>query len=91
MNKIEKHLEICKELNSIYRKKNADYGDSFSKSYKEYGMTMCCIRIEDKLNRLKALAIKGQVKQVNDESIQDTLLDLANYTIMTLIELENKK
>ena len=40
MNKIEIHKNICDSLNDLYKKKNQDYGDSFSKSYKEYGLTM---------------------------------------------------
>ena len=84
MDKAEKHINICRELNKIYKTKNADYGDSFGKSYAEYGLVMSCIRLEDKLNRLKSLTKNEQ--QVKDESIEDTLLDLANYAIMTLIE-----
>ena len=48
-------------------------------------MTMPCIRLEDKLQRVKNLVRNGGAA-VNDESIDDTLLDLANYAIMTLIE-----
>ncbi|GAA0123017.1 MAG: DUF1599 domain-containing protein [Clostridium argentinense] len=83
------HMEICKELNNLYKIKNHDYGDSFGKGFKEYGMVMPVIRLEDKLSRLKTL-IKSENKV--DESIEDTLMDLANYAIMTLIELrvENK-
>ena len=86
MSKIEIHKKICDSLNDLYKAKNADYGDSFSKSYKEYGLTMSCIRLEDKLNRLKSLNKNGNA-QVKDESIQDTLMDLANYAIMTILEL----
>ena len=89
MNKIEQHAGICKEMNELYAKKNEDYGDSFAKSYAEYGMTMPCIRLEDKLNRLKSLTLKNKAAKVNDEIIEDTLKDLANYSIMTLIELRN--
>ena len=92
MNKVEKHAQICKELNELYARKNADYGDSFGKSFAEYGLTMACIRLEDKLNRIKSLT--KQAAQVSDESIVDTLMDLANYSIMTLVELaqgEHKK
>lgn len=85
MNKVEKHAQICKSLNELYARKNADYGDSFGKSFTEYGLTMACIRLEDKLNRIKALT--KQAAQVSDESIVDTLMDLANYSIMTLVEL----
>ena len=85
MNKVEKHAQICMHLNELYARKNADYGDSFGKSFTEYGLTMACIRLEDKLNRIKALT--KQAAQVSDESIVDTLMDLANYSIMTLVEL----
>lgn len=86
-NKPAYHETICHGLTDLYRRKNADYGDSFGKSFREYGMAMPCIRLEDKLNRLKALTRNGNA-QVKDESIQDTLLDLANYAIMTVIEMQ---
>lgn len=84
MEKAIMHADICINLNELYKRKNADYGDSFGKSYQEYGMTMACIRLEDKLNRLKSLC--KQEAQVQDESLEDTLMDLANYAIMTLVE-----
>ena len=89
MTKVEKHLSICNQLNAIYERKNHDYGDSFAKSYREYGMTMPCIRLEDKLNRLKTLVKSGDAKVV-DESVRDTLLDLANYAIMTVLEMDSE-
>lgn len=89
MNKIQVHENICKSLNELYARKNADYGDSFGKSFREYGLTMACIRLGDKLNRIKALS--KQEAQVSDESITDTLMDLANYSIMTLVELSRDK
>ena len=85
-NKVRHHADICEELNEIYARKNHDYGDSFGKGYAEYGMVMAVIRLEDKLNRLKSL-IKAE-SLVKDESINDTLMDLANYAIMTVIERE---
>lgn len=88
MNKVERHSQICNYLNNLYERKNSDYNDSFGKSYKEYGMAMPCIRLEDKLNRLKALTIHNHKQEILDESIQDTLEDLANYAIMTLVEMD---
>ena len=85
-NKVRHHASICQELNEIYARKNHDYGDSFGKGYAEYGIVMAVIRLEDKLNRLKSL-IKAE-SLVKDESINDTLMDLANYAIMTVIERE---
>lgn len=83
-----KHMDICKRLNTIYIKKNQDYGDSFHQSYIEYGPVMSAIRLEDKLNRFKNI-VKTGTTNVKDESTIDTLLDLANYAIMTVMELEN--
>lgn len=81
------HIEICKELNEIYNKKNNDYGDSFSKVYDEYGRLSVAIRLTDKLERFKSLLDNKQ--QVEDESIRDTLLDLANYAIMAITKEDN--
>lgn len=96
MNKVERHMDICKGLNEIYEKKNHDYGDSFHDTFVEEGMAMARIRLSDKLNRFKKLSREGSEQKVNDESIRDTLLDLANYAIMTVMEMdiqaeENKK
>ena len=85
MTKTEMHSAICSELTALYERKNHDYGDSFGKSFAEYGAAMPCMRLEDKLNRLKPLALGGN-QLVSDESIDDTLMDLANYAIMTLVE-----
>ena len=71
-----------------YKKKNSDYGDSFNKSMGEFGIIAPVIRMSDKMNRLKSLVKNKQ--QVNDESIDDTLLDLANYAVMTLAYRNSK-
>ena len=81
------HREICNELNSLYERKNRDYGDSFHKTYLEEGMAMARIRLTDKLERFKKLTREcGQA--VKDESVRDTLIDLANYAIMTVMEMD---
>lgn len=83
--KADIHKIICNKLTEIYIKKNADYGDSFAKLRNEYGNTAILIRLEDKLGRLKKLML-GAEQKVKDESINDTLVDLANYAIMELVE-----
>ena len=80
--------DVLDKMYEIYEKKNADYGDSFSKTFEEFGVTSAAVRINDKNERFKKL-IK-QEAQVKDESIEDTLLDLANYSVLTLMELMNK-
>ena len=88
--KVAHHRMICDEINELYAKKNHDYGDSFAQSFREEGMAMVRIRLGDKFNRLKALTRGGEQK-VADESIRDTLIDLANYAIMTVLEMEGEK
>lgn len=89
MTKYEKHIKICEELNKIYVNKNHDYGDSFGETFRKLGIISAVTRITDKTNRLQSLCRKQQ--KVNDESIRDTLMDLANYAIMTIIELDEEK
>lgn len=87
--KSERHAALCRELNAIYVRKNHDYGDSFHNTFVEEGMAMPRIRLADKFQRFKVLSrAEGQVK---DESIRDTLMDLANYAIMTVLEMEDKR
>lgn len=92
MNKIQRHLEIVQSLNQLYASKNSDYGDSFGETYQKLGIVSAITRISDKYNRLVSLATKPEEeRKVKDESIQDTLLDMANYCIMTVIEMEAEK
>lgn len=89
MDKILEHEKICKELNEIYAKKNADYGNSFGDTFQKLGLISAITRISDKYNRICNLAIKNSNEtKVKDETIEDTLKDLANYCIMTLIEMQ---
>lgn len=88
LDSVVEHAGICAELTNIYKKKNADYGDSFSRAIKKYGLTSALVRIGDKFNRLENLVLHNK-QEVKDESVQDTLLDLANYCIMTVMELRN--
>lgn len=88
MTKVEHHKSICKELNDTYRKKNAAYGDSFGETYRKLGIISAVTRITDKYNRLVTLATHADIS-ANDESLTDTLLDMANYCIMTVMEMES--
>lgn len=86
---IGKHFSLCFELNTLYVQKNADYGDSFHKTYLEEGMAMPRIRLSDKLERFKKLTRSNEM-HIKDESIRDTLIDLANYAIMTVMEMDGE-
>ena len=84
------HEAVCEELNELYARKNRDCGDSYHLSYLEEGMAMARIRLSDKLNRFKALSRYGEA-MVKDESMRDTLIDLANYAIMTVMEIDRER
>lgn len=89
MDNISYHEKLCRELNDLYAKKNRDYGNSFHDTYLEEGLAMSRIRLSDKLARFKKLSYKREYEGVvKDESIRDTLIDLANYALMTVMELD---
>ena len=83
----DNHWELCRELQELYHRKNLDYGDSFHLSFLEEGLAMPRIRLGDKYLRFKTLT-SGEKQRVSDESIRDALIDLANYSIMTIMELD---
>lgn len=87
---VRRFRELTSHMANTYERKNADYGNSFTESINEFGAVAGVVRIGDKFNRLKNLVRNPEAAQVNDESITDTLLDMANYCIMLKIELENK-
>lgn len=82
-----KMRDILDKMYNTYKRKNSDYGNSFDKSLDEWGLQAAAIRIGDKVNRINSL-IKNGSFAVKDESIRDTLLDLANYSVMTLMYLD---
>ena len=81
--------ELTKKMAETYAKKNHDYGNSFDKSLDKFGLVASVVRIGDKMNRIESLAQKKAM--VEDESIKDTLLDMANYAIMTVMWMDNQK
>lgn len=81
---------ILNEMKEVHERKNADYGNNFHKRYERWGFLTALLRLSDKMERLENIYEKGEI-QVKDESVEDTLLDLANYAVMTLVELRNEK
>lgn len=87
--KYNRHKEICNDLNALYEFKNERYGNSFGNTFQDLGPVSALTRISDKFNRLKEL-VKDPNMSPGDETILDTLADMANYCIMTMIELEEQ-
>lgn len=85
---VQRFMDITTNMAKTYAAKNHDYGNSFEQSCNKFGIIAAVVRMGDKMNRLESLAVKRA--EVKDESIKDTLLDLANYAIMTVMWLNQQ-
>ena len=85
----DRFKEITDKMFETFKAKNHDYGSSFSNLFKECGMTYAYGHMAEKLERVKSL-MKDDAK-VKGESMKDSLYDLANYAILTIMELEKKE
>ena len=89
VNRVEQFTTIQQESLELFIRKNADYGDAFSK----FGFLGVIVRLQDKINRLITIN-KNSIIMVENETVRDTILDLYNYSalaLMLLDEPENEK
>ena len=87
---MESYKDYTDKLADILAKKNAAYGDAFGKSIEKYGYVAALVRMSDKWNRLNTLMLDSNGIDNLGESVQDTLLDLAVYCVLTMAELDNE-
>lgn len=85
----DRFKEITDKMSDTYKRKNSDYGNSFSKLFEECGMTYAYGHLAEKVERINSLR-KNDAK-VHGESMIDSLYDLANYSILTIMEIEKCK
>ena len=88
MNRLGIYQTIINNLEDTYKRKNSDYGNSVGDTYEKFGDVSFLTRITDKYNRILSLADKGQCGEVKDGALEDTILDLANYCLLWLVERE---
>ena len=81
--------ENFEEIAKAYVEKNTRYNNSFGRQFQKKGLSTTVLRIEDKFSRLETLA-ENPEDDGGDETIVDTLRDLANYSIMTIMELQKQ-
>ncbi len=86
MEKVKLHAELCSRLNVIYGAKNRAYGDAFGETFRKLGPISALTRIQDKNNRLVQLMTNPDIDDLG-EPVVDTLMDMANYCLMTVMEL----
>lgn len=85
----EIYEEILGDMTKLYKTKNNDYGSSITDTYNKFGLVSFLVRIQDKLNR--ATTLNKQEAKVLDEKLEDTLIDMANYSVLALVEVLYQK
>lgn len=85
---VQSFMDITTDMAKTYAAKNHDYGNSFEQSCDKFGIIASVVRLGDKMNRIESLVTKKA--EVKEESIKDTLLDLANYAITTVMWLNQQ-
>ena len=74
---------IQAEALELFKKKNVDYGDAFA----TYGTIGVLMRINEKVQRAMSITSNG-ITLLNNESLRDTLIDLHNYSAMSLMLID---
>ena len=87
---VEQFKALTSEMISTYTRKNKDYGNSFRRMCGEYGHTYPIIHLDEKLARIKSILLTGD-NAVKGETAVDSLLDLACYSLMTIMELTTEQ
>lgn len=86
---VQRFVDEAASCIELYAKKNHDYGNSFEKGCDAIGPAYATGRIYDKVNRL--VNVTKTESEVKDESVEDTLKDLACYSLMYLAYLDKTR
>jgi hypothetical protein len=86
MDRVLQLKKIQDDAREVFSNKNKDYGDAFAK----YGTIGVLVRIQDKIDRAVNIT-KNKIHLIEDEKLEDTLLDLHNYSAMGLMLISEKK
>lgn len=85
---MEMYDQIVKECRDISVAKSKDYGTD---SLTGFGALGIVVRMSDKMARLKNLIqMDKTVCQVMNESLEDTAMDMINYSLYLVMTLRNK-
>lgn len=80
---------VVKQMTELYAEKNHDYGNSFDKGMDVIGLPYGVGRLYDKMNRI--ISLMKSKAEVKDETMEDTVLDLACYSVMLYKFITNNK
>lgn len=84
-------IKITEEMAALYEKKNKDYGDAFANEVKLSGWGYATGLLGNKVGRIRNLLLHTEQHPEVEESVEDNLIDLANYAVMTLMEVRKQK
>lgn len=97
---IKYHKDFCDKMHEVVKNKNHDYSGFQESAFANFELVEkmgiasveqgFLTRITDKIARLNSFIKQGTTK-VADEKIEDTLMDLANYSILLAGYLKSKK
>lgn len=79
---------LLDKLFTTYKAKNHDYSNAFSEMFDEMGIDYAYGKLREKMNRIKVL--RKQTNMVENDGLEDALLDMAGYAILTLVELKKR-
>lgn len=89
MDRLGIYQYLLNNLEETYKAKNNDYGNSFADTYEKFGCVSFLVRITDEYNKLLTLC-DPNIPEQRVKKIDDTILDLANYCLLWLVEREYK-
>jgi hypothetical protein len=87
-------LRLLSRMGELHHRKSLDYGTGQDplanlRASGELGVPPwvgCLVRCRDKLSRIESLLAKGEEQRaVRDESLEDTMLDMANYLLLAVV------
>lgn len=84
-------IKITEEMAALYERKNKDYGNAFSDEVKDSGWGYATGLLGNKVRRVRNLLLHTDCQSEVKESVEDSLIDLANYAVMTLMEVRTQK
>lgn len=89
---VDNFVGIVTDMINLYAKKNHDYGNSFDEGCRKFGIAYAIGRMYDKMNRIVNLTRNPNTSlEVKEESVRDTIQDLANYAVMYLAYIDKEK
>lgn len=84
----DRFKDITNDMLVMYTEKNEKYGNSWEETLDEFGYLPYIVRMNEKLKRANTIVTSGD--DDDTESLEDILIDISIYSVMTLMHLKNE-